>query len=90
MLIGQEDHDDVGRGCRFGGGNGFKAVLLRQIVSAPAGALPHNDAHAGITQVLRMGMALAPVADDGHGFALEVVEIRITVIIHFHCNTPSA
>ena len=55
----------VARSGSFGSGHGGKAVLLGQLVVGTAGALAHDDLHAGVAQVLGMGMALAAVTDDG-------------------------
>jgi len=40
---------------------------------------------AALSEVLGLGMPLAPIADDGNLFPFQGVEIGILVIIDFHC-----
>ena len=65
------------------------------ILTAPCGAnvLAHPDgelavaratAAAGIVQVLRVGMALRSVADDGHVFAFDQGQVAIFIVKNFH------
>ena len=83
-FVRQQDHDQVGLGRGFGSGNRGKAMLFGQFVVGAAGALAHHYLDAGIAQVLGVGVALAAVADDGHGLVFEATEVRILIVINFH------
>src|SRR5262249_42205960 len=83
-LIGCEDHDDVSLGCSlghlfhreasgFGLGPGRTAFLETD---------PH--VHPAVTQIERMGVALAAITNDGDLLILQQREIRIFVIIDVH------
>ena len=83
-FVRQEHHDQIGHLGGFRCGNRLEAVLLGQLIVGAAGALAHHDLHAGVAQILGMGMALAAVADDGHRFVFQHTEICVFVIIYFH------
>ena len=54
---------------------------------------PERDpdlAHAAVAQVLRMGVALAAIADDDHLLALHQVHVGITVIVNAHRSILSS
>ena len=88
MFVRQQDHDHVGLFGGLGGGKGLEAVLLGKLVIGTAGALADDDVDARIAQILRMGMALAAVTEDGHGLALEHVEVGVLFVIGFHEDPP--
>ena len=83
-FVRREDHDDVGRG------DGFADRLDRQPgrfgLGPAAGpfAQTNRDADPGILQIVRMGMALRTVADDGDFLALNQREVRVFVVIDVH------
>ena len=83
-LIRGQDHDDIGLGCSpsrlsdgepgvFGFGPGGTAFLETD-----------PDIHPAVTQVERVGMALAAIAEDGDLLALEQREVRVFVVIDVH------
>ncbi|KAF5038975.1 hypothetical protein DSECCO2_548680 [anaerobic digester metagenome] len=86
-LVRDQDHDDVGRGRRLGGGHGGEAVFLGQLPVGAAGTLADDHLDAGIAQVLGVGMALAAVADDGLGFVGQEGEVGVLVVIDFHSGS---
>ena len=59
-----------------------QAVLLGKGAAAAARSETHDHVNAGVTQVLGMGVALAAVADDGHGLAGKGIERRVVVVVH--------
>ena len=61
---------------------GLKPSRDRQVVVGRARPLADHDVAARVAEVLRLGMALAAVADDGDRLALEQREIGILVVIH--------
>ena len=83
-FVGQKQHDEIGHLGRFLRRDRFKAVLPGQFVIGAAGALTHNNLHAGIAQVLGMGMTLAAIPDDGYRLVFQHIEIGVFVIIDFH------
>ena len=83
-FVGQKQHDEIGHLGRFLRRDRFKAVLPGQFVVGAAGALTHNNLHAGIAQVLGMGMPLAAIPDDGYRLVFQHIEIGVFVIIDFH------
>jgi hypothetical protein len=48
-----------------------QAVLLRKCPAATARGKAHDHVYAAVMQVLRMGMALAAIADDCHSLVGE-------------------
>ncbi len=70
-FIGQQDIDHIARGSGFGGGHWFKPVADRQIVIRTAFSLADNHVAAAVFEVLRLGMPLAAVADNGNRFVLK-------------------
>lgn len=84
MLVGQQNHDDVGSSGRFGGGHGSETMFPGKLVVGTARTLTHDDVDAGVTQILGMGMPLAAVADDGNGLALKIIQVGILFVIGFH------
>ncbi len=88
MFIGRKDHDDVGPSSGF---------LVRQNLEACAFSLgcgrrtgTQRDGHvldAAVPQVLRMGVALAAIADDGNVLVFDQLQISVTVIINAHFNS---
>ena len=64
-LVGQQQRDDVALPGRLGGGERPEAVLHRAVVAGRAGQFGHDHAAAAIAQVLRLGVALRAVAQDG-------------------------
>lgn len=63
---------------------GSKPCSLASWIVRAAGTLSHDDVDAGVAKVLGVGVALAAIADDGHGFVLQQAQIRIRIIINFH------
>jgi hypothetical protein len=70
-LVRKQDLDDVGLLGGLGGGDGLEAVLDGQLVVGRALALADDDLGAAVAEVLGLGMALAAVADHGHGLPLQ-------------------
>ena len=84
-FVRRQDHDDIGPGGGFGGGHDLEAVAFRRLGAGGAGTQRHGHfLDAGITQVQRMGMALAAVADDGNLLALNQVHVGVAIVIDTH------
>jgi len=83
VLVGREDHDDVGPCGGVGDGLDLEAVLLRLGRGLRAILQRDGDLDARVTQVLRVGVALRAVADDGDLLALDEGEVGILVVDHF-------
>ena len=82
-LVGDEDVDDVASFGGVGGAHRLEAVADGEVVVLAAGALANDDLHAGIPEVLGVGVTLRAVADDGDGLALEMIEVGVLVVINF-------
>src|SRR5574343_887765 len=84
VFVRQKDHDEVS------GGNGI--LDFGNIATSPFGLGPggtalaqaNRDVDAGVAQVLRMGMALGTVTNDGDLIALDQGEVGVLVVINFH------
>src|SRR5690606_17033428 len=84
VLVGQQNHDDVGLLHGIGHFSNLKAGVDSLV---PGGApLAQTDHHldARIVQVERVRVALRAVTDDGDSFALDERQVAVLVIKHFH------
>ena len=86
QFVGRQHHHDVGP---FGGARRRPCTLMPSASAFLAEAEPARSATAmSLTPLSRMlsamGMALAAIADDGDFFALDEVEIGITIVIDAH------
>ena len=84
-LVGHRHHDQVGPG------GGLGDVLHRQALGLDLGrtcrARTQRDAEVfrpAVTQVQRMRVALAAIADDGHVLVLDQVDVAVAIIIDAH------
>ena len=82
-LIVDENHDDIRLLRGFRNGHHVEAVLDCHGPAFAALAQTHDDIHAGIAQVQRVGMTLRAVADDGDGLAGQLIQVTILFIVHF-------
>ena len=71
VLVGREDHDDVGLLHRLGGRQHAQALGLGLGAALRALGQADADVDAGVAQRQRVGVALAAVADDRHVLALD-------------------
>ena len=60
----------------------LQPVVLGLLDRARVGAQPHDDADARVLEVLRVGVPLRAVPDDGDGLAVEEREVRVVVVEH--------
>ncbi len=81
-FVGQQNVDDIGLLGGFLGAHRFEAVADRQLVILAAGPLADDDVTAAVAEVLRLGVALGTVAEDGDGFAFEDGKIGVVVVIN--------
>ena len=82
VLVGHEEHDDVGGPCGVGDAAHVEARGFRLRPRCPARPEPDHDLLARLLQVERVRVALAAEADDGDGAAEEAVDIGIAVVEH--------
>ena len=75
-LVGQQDRDELRARDGVGHGANREAGRLRLAPGGRALAQADLDLDAGVAQVERMGMALAPVADD-RNLAVEQAEVAV-------------
>ncbi len=87
-LIRQKHHYDIGRGRRFCGFGNFQTGSLSLGPGAAAALQTHHDFNPGVTQIVRVGVALAAVAQHGDFLALETAQIRVPIIINLHVSSP--
>src|SRR5207302_10850136 len=87
VLIGQQDHDDVGALDRLADVGDLGSARLRLVPGRAALAQADADLDPRFLQVERMGVALRAVAEDGDLLALDEREIGVLVVINFH-NSP--
>ena len=89
MLIGRQDHQDVGPLGRFLVAQHLETGTFRLLGGGRT--LAQGDGHilhARITQVLRMGVALAAITEDGDLLVGDEVQVGIGVVIDFHWFSP--
>ena len=82
LLVGQQDHHDVAARGGLGDVEHLQPVCLGLLDRARVGAQSYDDADARVLEVLRVGVALRAVPDDGDGLAVEEREVRVVVVEH--------
>ena len=87
-FVGEQNVDDIGALGRLGEREGLEAVAHRQVVVRRSFTLPDNDIAAAVAEVLRLGMSLAAVAENGDRLVLQKCQIGVVVVINFrgHCS----
>ena len=83
-LVRQQDHDDIGG---LDGLGDFLDVVAGSDGLVPGGAiLAQTDGHvdAGFLEVLRVGVALGTVTNDGDLLALDQGEVCIFIVKNLH------
>ena len=80
LLVVDEDHDDIGGLGGGGGGHDGEALALGPGPALAALIEAHDDLHAAVLQVQRVGVALGAVADDGHRLVCQLLEIAVLLI----------
>ena len=84
LLVGQQDHDDVGGLHGVGDFGDLQAGLLGLGPGSAALAQADRDLDAAVVQVLRVRMALRAVADDGDVLALDQAQVGVLVVVNLH------
>ena len=82
-FVGQQHGDDVGPPGGLGGRNRLEAVLDRLLVIRRFRQFGHNHLAAAIAEVLRLGVALRAVAQNGDGLAGQQRKIGVLVGVDF-------
>src|SRR5690349_16225895 len=82
VLVGGEDHDQVGLLGRLARGEHAQALGLRLVAALRAGLQPDPDVDAGVAQGQRVGVALAAVADHRDVLALDQAQVGVVVVEH--------
>jgi len=89
VLIGCQDHHDIGPGGSFGVAQHLEAGAFGLDGGGAAGTKRDRDIlDAAVAQVLRMGMALAAIADDDDLLVLDQLQIAVGIIINAHVLSP--
>ncbi len=86
VLIGQQDHHDIGLSGGIGDGLDFQTLLLGVLHGLGGRTQADDDIHAGITQVQGMGVALGTVTDNGDLLAFEHGEIGVLFVPDSCCH----
>jgi hypothetical protein len=68
----------------FSSGNKIITSFGHFVPARTAFAQTNKDFDAAVVQVLRMRMALAAVANDGHRLAFDQAQITVFVVENFH------
>jgi hypothetical protein len=87
MILG-EDLNKIGLFRRLFGSDWFKSVSKSKLIIFTPLPLRDKDVEAAISQVLGLGMPLAPITDNGNLLSLQMVEVGILIIIDFHERLP--
>ena len=81
LLIIDQNHDDVGVLGGVGGGHDLETGGLSLGPALAALVQTDNDFYAGVVEIQGMGMTLGTIADDGHGLAVELLQIAVLLIV---------
>ena len=82
VLVGGEDHDQVGLLRCLARGEDAQALGLGLVAALRAGLQADPDVDAGVAQGQRVGVALAAVADDRDVLALDQAQVGVVVVEH--------
>src|SRR3954463_6699990 len=88
VLVGQEDHDDVGALNRLVDLGDLDPALLGLVPRSAVLARPDGYLEAGILQVLGMRVPLGAVTHDGDLLALDERKVGVLVVIDLHAALP--
>src|SRR3546814_17217617 len=83
MLVGRKDHDDVGPCGGFSIAEHLEAGVFSLFGGRGTGAQGDGDfCHAGIAQVLGVGMALTAISAQGDFLDLDTADLSVTIKIN--------
>ena len=82
LLVGEQDHHDVAEAGGLFDARDLQAGGLGVLDRFRALAKAYDDIYPGILEVAGVGVALRAVAKDGHGLALQEVQVCVVVVIH--------
>jgi len=90
MLVGGQDHEDIGPGGGFGVRQHLEPCAFGLLGRRRTGAQRDGDfRNAAVAQVLRMGMTLRTIAQNGDLLALDQADVRVVIVINLHeCLFP--
>ena len=87
LLIIDQNHDDVSLFRRFCGCVDFKALFLCSLPASGSLIETDDDLASGVSEVQRMRMSLAAVADDCDCLAFQQGKIAVFLVKDFCCHT---
>jgi hypothetical protein len=82
VLVGREDHDQVGLLRGLARGEDAQALGLGLVAALRPGLQPDPDVDAGVAQGQRVGVALAALADHRDVLALDQAQVGVVVVEH--------
>src|SRR5207247_3410654 len=88
VLVGQQDHDDVGALDRLADVGDLEPAFLRLVPGSAALAQPYRHLDPGLLQVLRVRVTLRAVAENGDLLALDERQVGVFVVIDLHGSMP--
>ena len=85
QFIRSQNHDNIRPSCGFGRRHDLELGVFRFDRARAACAQTDNDIFdSAVAQILRVGMSLAAITDDGDFLALDETEIGVFIIINLH------
>ena len=84
LLVGHQHHDHVARFGGFGDGTHIQTIRGRLLPGGTARPESDDDLRTRVTQVLRVGMALTAVSDDGEHAIAQPRAVRVRLVVHAH------
>ena len=84
VFVRQQNHDQISGLDGIVDFHDLEAGLADLVPRSAALAQADHDVHAAFVEVLSMGMALAAIADDGNGLALDQAQVTVLVVKNFH------
>ena len=89
LFVGREDHHHVSPFGGFGRRDDLEAFLFGLGLRSGVRLEAYDEVlHAALTQIERVGVALAAIADDGHFLGLDDAQIGVGFVIDFHRRSP--
>ena len=87
--VGEREENHLTAAGSLGGADNFETVLARDPARFAFWAQADNDSHPAVLQIERMGSTLRAEADDGAGFAPQMLQVSISIEINSRRHTAA-
>ena len=87
LVIGNQDHQDIGFFCSFRNGHDVQSILLGSFPESTIFSKTNDNFYSTIMKISSMGMPLASITNNGNCFLLYEFDVHIFVIKNLRQNS---